>query len=187
MNVLTTHTVAQALNAFYAQHDFGDDGGINSDVAYVKIGPINFPIPNTQARKEAIWLHDLHHLLNGYATDWPGEGRVSAWELATGGFGVKIYVWALVLMAMSVGILFYPTGTFRAFVRGTYCRPIVGLGLSKHELMQLPVSELQRRVGIDPQRTYPVRTSHYMRFGLLWLGYVGALAAATAGLVWLIR
>jgi hypothetical protein len=187
MNVPITHTVAQALNAFYAQHDFGEGGGINSNVAYVKIGPVKFPIPNTQARKDAIWLHDLHHLLNGYATDWPGEGRVSAWELAVGGFGNKLYVWLLVLIAMSIGIFLYPAGTFRAFVRGTYCRPIVGLGLSKHELMQLPVSELRARIGIDEQRTYPARVEHYVRFGLLWLGYVGTLVGMVAVLVWLIR
>jgi hypothetical protein len=187
MTALEVPTVAQALNAFYAQNDFGDAGGINSDVAYVKIGPINFPIPNTQARKEAIWLHDLHHLLNGYNTDWPGEGRVSAWELTAGGFGAKLYIWALVLAAMSVGMLFYPTATFRAFVRGTYCRPIMSLGLSKQDLMQLPVGELQARVGIDPQRTYPVQISHYVRFGLLWLGYVGTLAGFIWGLFWLVK
>lgn len=179
-------TVRQALDHFYASHNFGEEGGINSNIAYIQFGPVQLPIPNTQQRKDAIWLHDLHHLLNGYDTTWPGEGKVSAWELATGGFGPKLYIWLLVLMAMSIGILLYPLGTFRAFVRGTYCRPILSLSLSKNELLQLPLNQLQRRIGIDVTRTYPVRVSHYARFGLLWLLYIGGLAALVGALWYLI-
>jgi ubiquinone biosynthesis protein Coq4 len=27
-------------------------------------------------------LHDLHHLVTGYPTDWKGELEISAWEIA---------------------------------------------------------------------------------------------------------
>ncbi|MBO0950317.1 hypothetical protein [Fibrella forsythiae] len=174
-------TVQQALTQFYNDHDFGAEGGIDKPFAYAKVGPVRFPIPNTAQRKEIIWLHDLHHLLNGYETTWKGEGQVSAWELATGGFGWRVYIWALVLLAMSVGILVYPVGTFRAFVRGTYCQPIMGLGLPKADLMALPVASLRRKVGIDETAVNRVRPAHYIRFGLLWLLYVGSLIGLGLG------
>ena len=173
-------TVGQALTQFYADHDFGEEGGINDAFAYAKLGPINIPIPNTAARKEVIWLHDLHHLLNGYDTTWPGEGQVSAWELAAGGFGTKIYIWLLVLLAGSVGVLLFPASTFRAFVRGTYCQSIVSLGLPRDQLKLLPVNELKQRVGIVSGKTYVPAFGHYVRFGLLWLLYMGSIAGLVA-------
>lgn len=38
--------------------------------------------PNTAGRKRAIPLHDLHHVLTGYGTDWVGEA-----EIGLGNFG----------------------------------------------------------------------------------------------------
>ena len=173
-------TVGQALTQFYNEHDFGEEGGIDEAFAYAKLGPISIPIPNTAARKEVIWLHDLHHLLNGYDTTWPGQGQVSARELAAGGFGTKIYIWALVLLAGSVGVLLFPANTFRAFVRGTYCQSIQSLGLTNIELKKLTVSELKRRIGIVSGKTYVPEFGHYVRFRLLWLLYVGSIAGLIA-------
>ena len=179
-------TVGDALAKFYAEHNFGDEGGINDAFAYAKVGPISMPIPNTAARKEVIWLHDVHHLLNNYDTTWAGEGQVSAWELAAGGFGTKMYIWLLVLGAGSVGVLLFPKLTFRAFVRGTYCRPIMSLGLTKSELKLLPVNTLKQNIGLGPAQIFPIMPSHYLRFGLLWLLYAGGIAGVSVGLYTLI-
>lgn len=179
-------TVGQALINFYNEHDFGEEGGIDKAVAYAKIGPIRLPIPNTAARKEIIWLHDLHHLLNGYDTSWRGEGQVSAWEVAAGGFGSKLYIWALVLGALSVGMFLYPASCFKAFVRGTNCRPILSLGLSKSNLMLLTISELAAKIGLVNSQAYRPTVGHYLRFGLIWLLYAGGVAAIGVGLYHLI-
>ena len=40
--------------------------------------------PNTDSRKRAVPLHDLHHILTGYKTDWMGEAEIGAWELRAG-------------------------------------------------------------------------------------------------------
>jgi hypothetical protein len=40
--------------------------------------------PNTAGRKRAIPLHDLHHVLTDYGTDWVGEAEIGAWELRAG-------------------------------------------------------------------------------------------------------
>ena len=34
--------------------------------------------PNTESRKHAVPLHDLHHVLTGYQTDWLGEAEIGA-------------------------------------------------------------------------------------------------------------
>ena len=179
-------TVGEALARFYADHDFGDEGGINDAFAYAKVGPFSIPIPNTAARKEVIWLHDLHHLLNNYDTTWAGEGQVSAWEMAAGGFGTKLYIWLLVLMAGSTGVLFFPGVTFRAFVRGTSCRSIMSLGLSKDQLKLLLVSSLKQQIGINETSPPVAAPRHYLRFSLLWLLYVGGIAGIGVGLYSLI-
>lgn len=162
-------TVRQALNEFYDTHDFGREGGVDEPVVRFKFGPVAVVLPNTEQRKQVIWLHDLHHLLNEYPTTWPGEGRVSAWELVTGGWGGQLYIWSLILSAFTIGGLLYPAGAFRAFVWGTYCRPVLSLGLSKAELLS--------RLGIDLSDAYPVRLSHYVRFAALLYGYVGLWVA----------
>lgn len=175
------------MGNLYNEHDFGEEGGVDKAVAYAKMGPIHIPIPNTAARKEVIWLHDLHHLLNGYDTTWPGEGQVSAWELAAGGFSSKLYIWLPVLLAMSVGILFYPVLTFRAFVRGTYCRSIMGSGISKNGIILLSVRQLKEKISLNPNKEYAPKLSHCVRFGLLWLGYAGGVSGLILMGFWFVR
>ncbi|MBO0938179.1 hypothetical protein J2I47_16625 [Fibrella sp. HMF5335] len=186
MNVHPTSTVQHALNQFYTDHDFGEEGGVNEQVVWLTFGPVAVPLPNTEQRKKVIWLHDLHHLLNEYPTTWSGEGRVSAWELATGGWGWQLYVWLLIILASSIGVLLFPRRAFLAFVRGTYCRPILSLGLTKTQLMQLPVSDLRHRLGIELTRPYPACLSHYLRFCLIWLFYVSSVIGFGVGLYVLI-
>ena len=44
--------------------------------------PIRFP--NTKAHQWATPLHDLHHILTRFRTDWIGEAEIAAWELRAG-------------------------------------------------------------------------------------------------------
>ncbi len=47
-------------------------------------GGFRVKFPNVAARKRVIPLHDLHHVLTGYGTDWMGEAEIGAWELRAG-------------------------------------------------------------------------------------------------------
>jgi hypothetical protein len=50
----------------------------------VGIFGLSLKFPNTEGRKRAVPLHDLHHVLTGYGTDWIGEAEIGAWELGGG-------------------------------------------------------------------------------------------------------
>ena len=80
-------TVQKAISEFYLQNNFGEDGGVSKNVAWIKIGFFSVPIPNTESRKKNVILHDIGHLITGNATNWKGESSVSAWEIASGGWG----------------------------------------------------------------------------------------------------
>ena len=41
------------------------------------VGPIPLGFPNSDARRRAVKLHDLHHVLTGYGTTWTGVSTFS--------------------------------------------------------------------------------------------------------------
>jgi hypothetical protein len=47
-------------------------------------------LPNSDARRKAVVLHDLHHVATGYKTDWTGEAEISAREIAS---AAAVSVW----------------------------------------------------------------------------------------------
>ncbi|TAE34036.1 MAG: hypothetical protein EAZ91_01635 [Cytophagales bacterium] len=177
-------TVQQALAQFYQEHDFGEDGGVNEKLAYLKIGPVSVPIPNTQERREMIHLHDLNHIINGYDTSWRGESMVSTWEFVTGGWGFRPFIWGLIFSAMCVGLALFPKATFKAFVRGTYTRGLLDLRLPKSVLMSLIISDLQQRLGLQPNGVYPVLARHRWQFAGLYVVALGSWLVLILGAVW---
>jgi hypothetical protein len=50
----------------------------------IRIFGLSLKFPNAEAHKRAVPLHDLHHLVTGYRTDWVGEAEIGAWELRGG-------------------------------------------------------------------------------------------------------
>src|SRR5262249_28135897 len=78
--------------------------------------PVTFP--STANRKRALPIHDLHHILTGYGTDWIGEAEIAVWELRAGGrslarFGLVVY-W-LDGSGAILGLLISPRRVWRAF------------------------------------------------------------------------
>jgi hypothetical protein len=143
-------TVAQAIQEFYNQHDFGKDGGINEKYAWIKFGFISIPIPNAKTRRENIYLHDITHLVTGYETHWKGESSASAWEIASGGWRNLYIPWMLTLWAMGVGVLLYPSAVYQSFRRGLTMRNALTSNLSKEEILGLSIEELRTRLSNHP-------------------------------------
>ena len=116
----------------------------------IKIGPIPFAYPNTRGRKKLLAVHDLHHLLAGYATDIAGEAEMAAWELGSGmqdrtgvRYGIRIF---------GFGLPWYSPRLLRAFVRGRGCRNLLGHRLDDATLCHT-VGEMRANLGLDrPQR-----------------------------------
>ena len=110
--------LGKARARFFAENDFGVDGGYEAPHQDAVLAGIPYRTPNPPARAAALRRHDLHHLLTGYQTDWRGEARISAWELGSGGPGAVLYAWTIALWGLFTGLVGDPLGSLRAFVRG---------------------------------------------------------------------
>ena len=84
---------------------------------WLKAGPVGIPFPILR-RSGPIILHDLHHMLAGYAPDWRGEIELAGWELGSGGCGWHILYWVDRLTLFVAGLLCTPRAAVRAFTRG---------------------------------------------------------------------
>jgi hypothetical protein len=119
MSSSATLTLLQARERYFDENGFGKDGGYGARWVRVDIGPLPFWFPNTASRVSAVRFHDLHHILTGYRTDFPGECEISAWEIG-GSCANHQAAWGLNLSAMGMGLLFMPRAIVRAFYRGRH-------------------------------------------------------------------
>jgi hypothetical protein len=109
-------TLREARQEYFARSGF-DEQTYTSKWARFQIGPIPLLIPNFAARRRAVRLHDLHHVLTGYETTWLGEAEVSAWEAGSGG-APYLTVWMLMTFAMMIGVFIDRGAVCRAYRRG---------------------------------------------------------------------
>ena len=112
-----TLTLQAARADYYERNHFGADGGESLEWVPVKVLGVTFKIPNTDGRRRAVRIHDLHHVLTGYQTDLRGEAEIGAWELAS---GCLRWPAAQVLntMALAMGMVIAPRRMLRAWARG---------------------------------------------------------------------
>ncbi len=66
---------------------------------------------------QSLALHDLHHLVMGFGTDWVGEAEVLGWELASGGCGRHWVMWIDRVLASPI-MLIAPRAAWRAIRAG---------------------------------------------------------------------
>src|SRR5713101_6530712 len=140
----------------YFRHAGFDDGGYSERWVRLKAGPITFRFPNTAARVRSVKLHDLHHVLTEYETDWTGEAEIAAWEIASG--CARHYpAWVLNFGALAVGLLIAPRRTFQAFVRGRHSRNLYRTQFDE-SLLDRTVGELRAELGIGSESTAASRS-----------------------------
>ncbi len=139
-------TVEKAISNFYDQNDFGDDGGVSKKIAWLKFGFIQLPIPNSESRRKNVYFHDIGHLITENNTTWKGESAVSAWEIASGGWGNHYILWLMTLWATGLGAVFYTVNVFKSFKTGLVMRNAFTSGLTKEEISELSLSKLKSRL-----------------------------------------
>ena len=94
-------------------------------------------------------LHDLHHIATDYATDWPGEVEISAWEIASGCARYSA-AWLLDLAGFNAGLVLAPRRLFRAFVRGRHTPTnLYKQRFVDAELDSVTVGMLRDRLGLN--------------------------------------
>jgi hypothetical protein len=144
-------TVEKAISNFYDQNDFGDDGGVSEKIAWLKFGFFSIPIPNFESRRQNVYLHDVSHIVTDNDTTWKGESAVSAWEIASGGWGKHYILWVMTLWAMGLGAVFYPVNVLNSFKKGLTMRNGLTSGLTKEAIFKSSVSALKSQLSNHPK------------------------------------
>jgi hypothetical protein len=141
-------SLRDARTLFFEHGNLGADGGYSRRWVRVESKPIAFYFPNSRSRVAAARLHDLHHIVAEYDTDWPGEAEIAAWEIASG--CTHYYAaWILNLGAFAVGLIVAPKSLFRAFVRGRRARTnLYHIGFSELQLDEVTVGMLRARLAV---------------------------------------
>lgn len=145
--ISSSTTAREALATYYKTHYFGDRALTDSWVS-VRLGPVSVPFPNPKHRREAIPLHDLHHMLTGYDTTWTGEGEVAAWELGSG-FPCRHWVgYFYAPITFTIGFFVSPKRVIKAFRRGRGNQNLCHLDLRipRDQLFQMSLSELKEEL-----------------------------------------
>ncbi len=107
---------------YFRRSGFPLDGGYSERWIKVKVWHVPIWLPNTEGRRRAVKLHDLHHVLTEYPTTWRGEAEISAWEIGSGGLQKFWAGWWLDLMNVAQGIIINLGGVYRGFMRGRQTR-----------------------------------------------------------------
>lgn len=140
-------TLREARRLLFERSGFAPDGGYSDRWVKLRVWRLPLWFPNTEARRRAVPLHDLHHVLTEYPTTWRGETEISAWEVATG-LRRHWVGWLLDLYGIAIGLVINPRGTFRAFVRGRRCGNLYGETWHEGMLARL-VGDERHRLGLD--------------------------------------
>ena len=141
--------VREARVRYFQTRGFPQDGGYAERWLKLRLGPIPFWFPNTNARRRAVRLYDIHPLLTGYDTDWKGEAEIGSWEIASG-CADYYAAWVLNPSAMLIGWGVDLRATLRAFARGRRSTNLYVLHASPDgELLSTSIGALRTRLRLE--------------------------------------
>jgi len=143
----STQTLGAARAAYYEANHFGADGGDALEWVPIKVLGLTLKIPNSDGRRRAVRIHDLHHVVTGYQTDLRGESEIGAWELASGCLRWPAAT-VLNLFALGIGLVLAPGRLVRAWARGRHTRNLYGENGVEH-LLPRRVCDVRTSLGLD--------------------------------------
>lgn len=179
-------TLGEARKLYFELNGFGKDGGYRERWIKVKVWRLPVWLPNTEGRRRAVRLHDLHHIVTEYPTTWRGEAEISAWEVGGGGLRRYYAGWLLDLMNIAQGLLINPRGLYRAFMRGRRSANLYAEEF-REEMLSHSVGEL--RVRLLPEEEQGARPTMRDRAAFVFwalagvASYFGFLLAAFSPLL----
>jgi hypothetical protein len=183
-----TTTLGEARSTYYQVNGFGEDGGDSLAWVPLQIWRFTIKIPNSDGRRRAVRIHDLHHVVTGYQTDLRGEAEIGAWELATGCLRWPA-AFVLNLFALAIGIVIAPRRMARAWARGRRTHNLYSNDGVDH-LLPRHLGEVRRELGLDDARPH-VRLRDAIAVTLAALPalvvLVALVAAPLAGIAALVR
>ena len=141
-------SLREARQRYFEAWGFGDGGYEATWVELKKIAGIPIGFPNSDARRRAVKLHDLHHVLTGYAADWTGEAEIAAWEIGAG-CGAHFAAWILNLFALQYGLFIAPRAVLAAMARGRRSQSLYASHELDETMLEERVEEARARLGIE--------------------------------------
>ena len=146
---LEMKTPRELLPEFYRQYDLGEDGG--AQIPYVRIkftNKISLYIPNIEARRRAVFKHDIHHIVTGYTSTFKGETEIAAWEIGSGCLNYWI-AFVLNLSGMMTGIFFNAPRVYKAFVKGRRTKNLYDNSIKDEQVMDMTIQQIRHHLGLD--------------------------------------
>jgi hypothetical protein len=138
-------TLREARRLYFDANGFGE-GGYDAKWVTAKMGPVPVAFPNSPQRVRSVRLHDLHHVVTDYATDWTGEAEIGAWEIASS-CRDHYAAWVLNLFAMGIGLVVAPGAVWRAFLRGRQSRNLYVRDFDE-AMLDEKVGDMRGRLGL---------------------------------------
>ena len=142
MNSDDNQNVAELRAAYFEKNGFGSDGGYGKRWVHLEFGPFRIPLFNSSARRKAVPIHDLHHLVTGYDTTPKGEAEIASWEIAAGTHD-KWFALFINLPALAYGLILWPKTIIRAWRAGAAVRGLYASDFQV-EWLNLSLSQLRR-------------------------------------------
>lgn len=136
----------EALDLFLGTNGFSTRDYTAPTFTLVMVG-LALKFPNTKGRQADVPLHDLHHILTGFGTNWIGEAEIGAWEIRTGCRSFAAYF--LNGGGVCIGLLLSPRRVWRAFRAAKGKRNLYHEPTSYDRLMQMTVDEIRAHLGIS--------------------------------------
>jgi hypothetical protein len=178
-----SRSLGAARSTYWQVNGFGEDGGDALAWVPLKIWRFTLRIPNSEGRRRAVRIHDLHHVLTGFQTDLRGEAEIAAWELASGCLRWPAAT-VLNLFALAIGMLLAPRRLARAWALGRHTGNLYAEDGVDH-LLPLEVSAVRARLGLDAPRP-GIRLRDVLGMSVVALPVLAGMLAPIAGLAWLV-
>ena len=182
--------IRDALNDHYVKHGLPLDGGASNPWFNVHIGPLVLRLPNPPARRRAVVMHDINHIVTGYNTTFSeGEMAIAAFEVGAG-CGRLAIVWFINLSMMALALVVHPRVAFAAFVRGRRSATIYASDRDATALTSMSVEHVRALLRVDATSAVPGFVDGFLF--VLWAStavvvFLAPLALMTAGLWLLVR
>jgi hypothetical protein len=147
-------TLREGRQQYFDAFGLGAAGYKAKWVTLRKLGPIPVGFPNSAARVRAVKIHDLHHVLTGYAADWTGEAEIGAWEV-----GASCHrhaaAWVLNLLALQYGFFIAPRRVLAAMARGRRSETLYRMRDLCESLLDERVGDVRKRLRLDAPAPAP--------------------------------
>jgi hypothetical protein len=156
----------------------------------VHIGPFKIRLPNPPARRRAVVMHDINHIVTGYNTTFSeGEMSIAAFEVGAG-CGRLAIVWFINLSLLAIAVVVHPRVAFTGFVRGRRSASIYSSNRDAATLAAMSVESVRDMLRVDAADARPRLTDRvlFAAWSIIAMAvFLAPLAIVLTGLWALVR